>query len=456
MNLRLLMLIAICAGTVGTVRAEVTVEAWRNGKPPVPMPTRTLTTLPDFKPPTVAPKLDQFGGWVNGPQSRAGTGFFRAEKIGDRWWLVTPEGHAFIHIGVATVSPDSGPTFKAAFAKRFQDRDDWARQTATLLHTNGFNGTGNWSADEALAVAPQRLVYTRGVNFMSAFAKKLGLTHVVPGHTGYQDELIPVFHPDFPKFCDEYAQQLATTKDDPWLLGIYSDNELQLPKQAIERYLQRPTDDPGRKELEAWLAARHADTKNLTAADHDEWTAHVMDRYYTLVGTAIHNADPHHIYLGSRLHGTDASNAALWKVAGKHLPVIAMNVYGDWTPTETVRKWEQWSGRPMMATEWYAKAQDAPGLANKTGAGWNVKTQRDRALFYQNFTLALLEARGCVGWHWFKYADNDPANPKADPSNLDSNKGIVNCAYQPYAELLDAMQALNAQVYPLTAFFDRR
>jgi hypothetical protein len=143
-------------------------------------------------------------------------------------------------------------------------------------------------------------------------------------------------------------------------------------------------------------------------------------------------------------------------VAGKHLPVIAMNVYGDWTPTETVRKWEQWSGRPMMATEWYAKAQDAPGLANKTGAGWNVKTQRDRALFYQNFTLALLEARGCVGWHWFKYADNDPANPKADPSNLDSNKGIVNCAYQPYAELLDAMQALNAQVYPLTAFFDRR
>jgi hypothetical protein len=95
-------------------------------------------------------------------------------------------------------------------------------------------------------------------------------------------------------------------------------------------------------------------------------------------------------------------------------------------------------------------------MANKTGAGWNVKTQRDRGLFYQNFTLALLESRGCVGWHWFKYADNDPANTKADPSNLDSNKGIINCSYKPYTELLDAMQALNAQVYPLTAFFDRR
>ena len=454
MNPRLLLL--ICACSTLTVQAELTVEAWRNDKPSALLPTRTLATLSDYKPVTSMPQLDQYGGWLAGPKGSPGTGFFRAEKIGGRWWLITSEGHPFIHVGVATVGPDSGPTFKAAFQKLFQNQDNWARQTAMMLHANGFNGTGNWSADATLATAPQRLAYTRGVNFMSAFAKQLGLTHVVPGHTGYLDELIPVFHPGFPKFCEEYAQQLATTKDDPWLLGIYSDNELQLPKQSIERYLKRPADDPGRKELETWLAARHVNPKNIVSDERDEWTAYVMDRYYTLVGGAIRKVDPHHIYLGSRLHGSDAKNAALWKVAGKHLPVIAINVYGDWTPAESAREWEQWSGRPMMATEWYAKAHDVPGLANKTGAGWNVKTQRDRGLFYQNFTLALLESRGCVGWHWFKYADNDPANTKADPSNLDSNKGILNCSYQPYTELLTAMKALNAQVYPLTTFFDRR
>lgn len=454
MNPRLLLL--ICAGATLTAQAEITVEAWRNGKPSTLLPTRTLVTLPDFKPVAAPPQLDQYGGWLAGPKGSAGTGFFRAEKIGGRWWLVTPEGHPFIHVGVAAVNLDSGPTFKAAFQKLFQNQDNWARQTATLLRTNGFNGTGNWSADAALATAPQRLVYTRGVSFMSAFAKKLGLTHVVPGHTGYLDELIPVFHPDFPKFCEEYAQQLATTKDDPWLLGIYSDNELQLPNQSIERYLKRPADDPGRKELETWLTTRRLNPKNITSDNRHEWTAQVMDRYYTLVGGAIRKADPHHIYLGSRFMMSEGKNPALWKVAGKHLPVIAINVYGDWTPTESVRKWEQWSGRPMMATEWYAKAHDVPGLANKTGAGWNVKTQRDRAFFYQNFTLALLESRGCVGWHWFKYADNDPANTKADPSNLDSNKGILSSSYQPYTELLSAMKVLNAQVYPLTAFFDRR
>ena len=449
------LLLSLCLG-VGVARAEVTVEAWMNGKKPAPQPTRTLAALPDFKPAATAPQLDKFGGWLGGPKCSATTGFFHAEKIGGRWWLVTPEGHAFIHVGVATVGPDSGPTFKASFAKLFKDRDDWARQTAALLHAHGFNGTGNWSADDALATAPRRLVYTRGVNFMSSFGKTLDITHMVSGHMGYADELIPVFHPDFPQFCEIYAQQLATTKADPWLLGIYSDNELQLPSQSLDRCLKRPANDPNRKEAVIWLTAHNGDAgAKLTDADREKWIAHVMRRYYTIVGGAIRKADPNHLYLGSRLHGRDGKNAELWKVAGEFLPVIAMNVYGHWTPTEAARQWEQWSGRPMIATEWYAKGHDT-GMANKTGAGWNVKTQRDRGLFYQNFTLALLESRGCVGWHWFKYADNDPANTKVDPSNVDSNKGIINNGYQPYTALLDAMKALNAQVYPLATFFDRR
>jgi hypothetical protein len=36
-----------------------------------------------------------------------------------------------------------------------------------------------------------------------------------------------------------------------------------------------------------------------------------------------------------------------------------------------------------------------------------------------------------------------------DPSNLDSNKGIVSMLYEPYTDLLDAMKVMNAYVYPL-------
>lgn len=108
-----------------------------------------------------------------------------------------------------------------------------------------------------------------------------------------------------------------------------------------------------------------------------------------------------------------------------------------------------------MITEWYAKAMDA-GLANTGGAGWIVKTQRDRGLFYQNFTLALLESKACVGWDWFKYSDNDPGNTKADPSNRDANKGIVNIQYEPYQPLIEAIQPLNERAYSLVDYFDGR
>ena len=107
-----------------------------------------------------------------------------------------------------------------------------------------------------------------------------------------------------------------------------------------------------------------------------------------------------------------------------------------------------------MITEFYVKGEDS-GLPNTTGAGWIVPTQEDRGRFYQHFVLGLLESRNCVGWHWFKYIDNDPAQANAELSNIDSNKGIVKIDYEPYVEFLKLMKSVNREVYPLTEFFDR-
>ncbi|MEE8398662.1 MAG: hypothetical protein V3S89_06635, partial [Desulfobacterales bacterium] len=43
-------------------------------------------------------KLDRFGGWTG--KTFKGTGFFRTEHDGKRWWFVTPEGNAFIGFGI--------------------------------------------------------------------------------------------------------------------------------------------------------------------------------------------------------------------------------------------------------------------------------------------------------------------------------------------------------------------
>jgi hypothetical protein len=93
-------------------------------------------------------------------------------------------------------------------------------------------------------------------------------------------------------------------------------------------------------------------------------------------------------------------------------------------------------------------------MPNHTGAGWLVHTQDDRGLFYENFVLALLASRACVGWHWFKYQDNDPDDPHAEASNKDSNKGIVDRCYKPYDPLLARMRDLNRKMYGISDAID--
>ncbi|MEL6108731.1 MAG: hypothetical protein AAFU85_22215, partial [Planctomycetota bacterium] len=42
-------------------------------------------------------ELDPFGGWTG--RTFEATGYFRVEKA-DRWWLVTPQGNAFLSFGI--------------------------------------------------------------------------------------------------------------------------------------------------------------------------------------------------------------------------------------------------------------------------------------------------------------------------------------------------------------------
>ncbi|MAB99048.1 MAG: beta-agarase [Pseudomonadaceae bacterium] len=54
--------------------------------------------------------VDQFGGLLNGPELTS-SGYFHTEKKAGRWYLVTPEGHAFFSLGVNTVTPDQSQTY---------------------------------------------------------------------------------------------------------------------------------------------------------------------------------------------------------------------------------------------------------------------------------------------------------------------------------------------------------
>jgi hypothetical protein len=442
-----LLLFCAAVAVAASTPANVSVSAAKTkpGNPWQEYPTRLVATLPSYTATTDA-DLSRYGGFKR--DRFTATGFFRTERVGRRWWLVDPEGYPFIHVGVVNVKfPGSGTP------------EAWAESATSLLHAHRFNGAGAWSDTALLRAAKAPVAYTLIWNFMSAYGARRGGMYQKSGHMGYPGDCIFVFDPAFPAFCAEYARRLAATREDPWLVGHFSDNELPLYTKTLDNFLRLPEADAGRKAADAWLAQRRADfpaEKDITDAMRDAFLGFVAERYLAITSAAIRQEDPNHLCMGPRFDFQALQSPSLFTAAGRHLDVIAVNYYHAWSPDPArVANWVQWSGKPFLVTEWYAKAMDS-GFANTTGAGWVVKTQADRGRFYQNFTLGLLEAGGCVGWHWFKYRDNDPASKTADPSNLDSNKGIVNLRLEPYAPLLDAMREINQQVYSLAAYFDAR
>jgi hypothetical protein len=421
--------------------------------------TRTIEILEGFQPGSKKIPHSRYGGRAD--RRDEATGYFYPKKIADRWWLVDPDGRLFINIGVCSVRRGRSQISRKPAIEKFGTWQKWAEFTTLLLAGHGFNGIGGWSDAELLRSTSQPLVYTLSWNFMGSFGRAKKLVWQEPGHLGYPNRCIPVFHPDFEKFCDEYAKQLSVNKDDPLLIGHFSDNEMPVVSDMLDRSLQLDVNNPdlryGYEAAQQWLnkrKAKQASFEDITDADRLAFVVHAFDQYYRITTNAIRKYDSNHLCLGSRLHGRALRLPHIFKVAGKYLDIIAVNYYGAWGPdTQRMAMWSRESGKPFMITEFYAKGHDS-GLANNSGAGWLVQTQMDRGRFYQHFTLGLLESKNCVGWHWFKFRDNNPEDLSTDPSNRDSNKGIINYKYKPYVTLLKDMKKLNNEVYALIDYFD--
>ena len=213
------------------------------------------------------PATDRFGGLLNGPRFDA-SGFFRTSKLGDRWYLVTPEGHGFFSLGVNTVSAEHSKTYvegrEAMFASlpaegeplaAFYGNDDnrsanganrgrafdhgrwydfynanrlrmhgsaelpqWRAASLDRLQAWGFNTLGNWS-DPAFA-GNQRVPYTRPLSIQGDFSSI---------HTG-DDWWGGMPDPFDPRFAMAAERSIAIAsrdlRDDPWLIGYFADNEL--------------------------------------------------------------------------------------------------------------------------------------------------------------------------------------------------------------------------------------
>lgn len=379
------------------------------------------------QPAKIPDRRNSYGGFRD--VKLADKGFFRLNNDANHWSLIDPDGYLFLSIGVNSVNYERVDTQMTP--------EQWANQTKQLLTSTGFNTIGRWSTPEPFATIGQLMPWCSSLKFMKSYAQKRSRKN---GASGYPNETLPVFDRQWPAFCQSYAEQhLTPTINDRYLLGHFSDNELPFRPDALVRYLALPTTDPGYQAAVDWME-QHQISDPTDREVQDQFLKLVASLYFDTVAQAIKRVDPNHLYIGSRLHGRCISKPVLQ--ASQSCDVVSINYYHAWRPSKTeTRNWYKWSQRPFLVGEFYAMKLTGKDNPADWGAGFRVRSHQDAGKFYHTYTKRLLEdIPNCIGWHWFKYADDVDYY----------QKGIVGVDGDPHQTLLRSMKALNEQAYSLS------
>ena len=439
-----------------------------------PAKTRTVAALTDIDEyaPSKEYKTDKFGGLMDESMKQEATGFFYVKKIGKRFWVIDPLGYPFVVRALSQVEPNyQGSAYQLECTlKKYGTLENWGETVSKHLRNDlHFFASANPSPHAANASQP--IIAQKSIGFVYQYGRKIGTANSKGGSSTFsENNTMNVFDPAFVEFAEEKGKLAAAEKDNPYILGYTTDNELPMQSNMILSYLSL---DP-QKEVNhysyacAWTWLRHMtgkdtpDENDILPEFYELFRGFVWDRYYNVVTTAMRKYDPNHMLLGTRFLTGVRSAEWVLKFAGKYLDCITINWYGTWQPqAESVYLIAKSANCPFMITEFYAKAGDS-GLGNTSGAGQFVATQKDRGMFYQNYTLRLLEAKNCVGWHWFQYLDNDPRNAVMpdgrirDVSSTNSNKGIFSNEHEEYTDCTRYMAEINKNAYRLIEYFDKK
>lgn len=436
--------------------------------------TRTFAALTDID--KYAPKkdipTDKFGGLMDESMKQEATGFFYVKKIGKRFWVIDPLGYPFVVRALSQVVPNyQGSVYHMEKTlQKYGTLENWGETIAKRLR-NDLHFYVSASPDPHVTNIEEPIVSQSSIGFVYQYGRTIGTANSKGGSSTFsENNTMNVFDPAFVDFADERAKAAEKNKDNPYILGYTTDNELPMQSNMILSYLSINPENAVNHYSYAcawtWLknmCGKEEPTDDDIKPEYFElFRGFVWDRYYNVVTTAMRKYDPNHMLLGTRFLTGVRSAEWVLKFAGRYLDCITINWYGTWQPqADSVYLIAKSANCPFMITEFYTKAGDS-GLGNTSGAGQYVETQKDRGMFYQNYTLRLLEAKNCVGWHWFQYLDNDPRNAVMpdgrirDVSSTDSNKGIMSNEHEEYTECTKYMAEINKNAYRLIEYFDTK
>jgi hypothetical protein len=337
----------------------------------------------------------------------------------------------------------------------------WAEATRTRLKSWGFTTIGGWSDYQDLRQC-------------SATSSDLALTPVL--HIG-STAGAPWWDMWDSKITDRMDQiargQILAIRDEPRLLGYYSDNEMgwwndSLFKMTLE---QAPTSGQRRKLLAFLRETYRNDWSNLLTdfepRGAEDWRSldergllfprpgsggvRVMrqflglmaERYYSLVHDIIRKYDRRALILGDRYQSFFYPEVA--RAARPFVDAISSNLNAPWNdgtfPHFYLETLHSLSGKPLFISEFYMSArQNRSGNQNNRGVFPVVDTQKQRVVGFQRTVHELLRLPYVIGVDWFQYHD-EPTHGRYDGENF--NFGFIDIHNRPYQRLVQAASELD-------------
>ena len=442
----------------------------------------TTEQPPDCVPVDGEQTLDPYGG--DQRVSLEATGFFRTEKLCDRWWLITPEGHPFVSIGVNNVGPygDVGQetgvaVYRQTVEAAYPTLEDWAEAAVDRLHGWGFNTAGCWSNAD---LVNSRMPYTVGLSL----ADDDWIAGTVSDY----------FDPAWDAEVVGATAGLTEHADDPNLIGYFLDNEIRWGPDwrgfdtLLQLYLGLDAEAPGKavavqllldelggvSGVNAALGTGFADEAEMRSAT-DAWSAldfgsspteaalttafleQAAERYFQVTTAAVRAADPNHMLLGNR-EVSVTTRLEVYSAADAYVDLFSINNYvffdvvtegaltlsGSVDPADGFAALNAAIDRPILITEFGFRADDS-GLPNSWPPQYpTLATQEERADAFEEYARDKQAVPWIVGYHWFEWVDQPP-DGRFDGE--DNNWGLVNTLDEPYTTVVERMTAVNPDAW---------
>ncbi len=448
---------------------------------------RTRALLESVESASFPQTWSRFGGWKE--KQFGATGFFRTHHDGDRWWLVDPDGYAFISAGVTGMghnalgpvegiedffawlpeegderfAPALGRTrdmravdfLRANLIRAFGDDwiEEWSRLTAGLMKRFQLNTVANWSNLEF--AREHRLPYVLQMRDFPSTENRL-----------FRD-FPDVYSDEYREASVRYASQLEDFKNDPYLIGYFLINEPHwgfgyhnlafemfatdapsATKTAFIEWLEEQYEgriDSFNREWRLSLsdfAALNVETFREYPSERAEQLFHEFSRvmvkkYVDVACDEVEKVAPDHLNLGMRYAWISSD---LMYTAGERFDVFSINGYGNPGPPRTDEIARR-SGKPVIIGEWHFGATDRGLPATGIQGALN---QEQRAMAYRYYAEQAFARPELVGIHYFQWNDQ-PVSGRFDGENY--NIGVVDITNQPYPELTEAMTISHQRMY---------